>query len=61
MKRAFVKQRQHHKCGTGTGVLAYAVDPVHVGADFGEDGGLLGVVAAHAGAEADDAVNLPSS
>lgn len=62
MKRSFVKQRQRHECGTGDrGELAYAVDPVHVGGDSGEDGGLLGVVAAVAGAEADDAVNLPSS
>lgn len=43
------------------GERAYGVDPVHVGADSGEDGGLLGVVAAEAGAEADDAVNLPAS
>lgn len=41
--------------------LAYSVDPVHVGADSSEDSGLLGVVAAEAGAEADDAVNLPAS
>lgn len=40
--------------------LAYSVDPVHVGADLGEDSGLLGVVAAEAGTEADDAVDLPA-
>lgn len=47
--------------GRGGGGLAYSVDPVHVGADPGEDGGLLVVVAAEAGAEADDAVDLPAS
>lgn len=43
------------------GELAYTVDPVHVGADSGEDGGLLGEVAAEAGAKAYDAVNFPGS
>lgn len=40
---------------------AYGVDPVDVGADLGEDSGLLGVIAAEPGAKADDAVNLPGS
>lgn len=40
---------------------AYRADPAHVGADLGEDGGLFGVVAAEAGAKADDAVDLPGS
>lgn len=43
------------------GALAHRVDPVHVGADSGKDSGLLGVVAAEAGTEADDAVDLPAS
>lgn len=54
MKCAFLRARRR-------GERAYSVDPVHVGADSGEDGGLLGIVAAEAGAEADDAVNLPAS
>lgn len=40
---------------------AHRVDPVDVGADFSEDGGLLGVIAAEPRAEADDAVNLPGT
>lgn len=40
---------------------AYRVDPVDVGADFGEDSGLLLQVAFEPGAEADDAVNLPGT
>ena len=39
----------------------YSADPVHVGADLCEDGGLLGEVAAEARAEADDAVDLPGT
>ena len=40
-------------------VCTHSADPVHVGADLGEDGGLLGEVAAEPRAEADDAVHLP--
>lgn len=41
--------------------FTYVVDPAHVGADPGEDGGLLGVVAAHAGAEAHHTMDLPGA
>lgn len=41
--------------------VPHCVDPVDVGADSGEDGGLLGKVAAETRAEADDAVNLPGT
>lgn len=40
---------------------AYRADPVSVGADLGEDGGLLGEIAFEPGAKADDAVNLPGT
>lgn len=43
------------------GLGAYRADPVDVGADLGEDGGLLGEIAAEPGAEADNAVNLPGT
>lgn len=43
------------------GSRAYRVDPVNVGADFGEDSGLLGEVAAEPGAKADNAMNLPGT
>lgn len=61
---------QHHVFSNNTtlneitlvsGSEAYRVDPVHVGADAGEDGGLLGEIAAEPGAKADDAVNLPDT
>jgi len=39
----------------------YGVDPVHVGADLGEDGGLLGVVTAESQTEAHDTVDLPGT
>lgn len=41
--------------------FTYIVDPVHVGADPGEDRGLLVVVAAHAGAKAHNAVHVPGA
>lgn len=41
--------------------FTYVVDPAHVGADPGEDRGLLGVVAAHAGAEAHHTMDLPGA
>jgi len=40
---------------------AYRADPVDVGADLGEDGGFLDVVAAKPGAKADDTMNLPGA
>lgn len=43
------------------GFDTYVVDPADVGADPGEDGGLLIVVAAHAGAEAHHAVHVPGA
>lgn len=39
----------------------HVVDPGDVGADAGEDRGLLSVVAAHAGAKAHHAVDLPGT
>lgn len=42
-------------------VRAHRVDPVDEGADFGEDRGLLGVIAANPGTKADNAMNLPGS
>ena len=39
----------------------HVVDPGNVGTDAGEDGGLLGVVAAHAGAKAHHTVNIPGA
>lgn len=44
-----------------SGSGAYRADPVDVGADLGEDGGLLGEIAAETGTEADDAVDLPGT
>lgn len=41
--------------------FTHVVDPAAVGADPGEDGGLLGVVAAGAGAEADNTVDGPGA
>lgn len=40
---------------------SYIADPVDVGADLGEDSGLLGVIAAESRPKADDAVNLPGA
>lgn len=39
----------------------YIVDPGDVGADPGEHGGLLGVVAAHAGAKAHNTMDIPGA
>lgn len=61
---------QHHVFSNNTtlneiilvrGSGAYRVDPVNVGADLGEDGGLLGEIAAEPRAKADDAMNLPGT
>lgn len=61
---------QHHVFSNNTtlneiilvrGSEAYRVDPVNVGADSGEDGGLLGEIAAEPRAKADDAMNLPGT
>lgn len=41
--------------------FTHVVDPGDVGADPGEDGGLLGVVAAHARAEAHHTVDIPGA
>lgn len=41
--------------------MTYVVDPADVGADPGEDRGLLVVVAAHAGAKAHHAVHVPGA
>lgn len=41
--------------------MTHRVDPVDVGADSGEDGGLLGVIAAEPRAKADDAMHLPGT
>lgn len=40
---------------------AYRVDPFAVGADLGEDGGLLGVVATEPEAKAHNTMNLPGA
>lgn len=42
-------------------VCTHVVYPGNVGTDAGEDGGLLGVVAAHAGAEAHHTMNVPGA
>lgn len=42
-------------------LFTHVVDPAAVSADPGEDRGLLGVVAAGAGAEADDTVDGPGA
>lgn len=42
-------------------IITHVVDPGDVGTDPGEDGGLLGVVAAHAGAEAHHTVDVPGA
>lgn len=44
-----------------SGRLTHVVDPAHVGADPGEDRGLLVVVAAHAGAEAHHTMHVPGA
>lgn len=52
--------RSHH----GRSLLVvghFIIEPVDVGGDSGEDGWLLLVVAAEAGAEADNAVHFPGS
>lgn len=41
--------------------FTYTVDPADVGADSGEDGGLLEVVATHTGAEADHTMDVPGA
>ena len=41
--------------------MTHAVDPVYVGADLGEDGGLLGDVAPLSRSEADHTVNRPGA
>lgn len=45
----------------GSTLFTHVVDPADVGADSGEDRRLLGVVAAGAGAEADDTVDGPGA
>ena len=56
MSCSISRERKSHEI-----FFTHVVDPADVGADPGEDGGLLGVVAAHAGAKAHHTVDVPGA